>query len=286
MLLVNYFKASFARKKARRIFREYGYRVDKFLIDGNRTVEFANWLNPLVRPKEITQKEIDFFRKYIPEGSFAVDIGANIGDLTVSMALAAGASGLVIGMDPNPRVFNILRSNAQLNLSETNIVPLLGAAVEEEREFYFASSEASMSNGGLIEDIHSNYHGKFKLKEPVKGINLAAYLNDHYAVWLPKLSLIKIDTEGMDYFILKTLTVILEKYHPTIIAEVYHRVTNQTRDDLFSLLKRYGYTILNIGEFDSNINFTPKPINNREDMPKRGITENIIAFIPSAMKKK
>lgn len=278
MTLVNYLKKSFARKKARRIFQEYGYRVDKFPVDGDQTLEFANWLNPLVKPKIITQKEIDFFRKYIPAGSFAIDIGANIGDLTVPMAVAAGASGLVLGVDPNPGVFEILEANAGLNQSRTSIVPLRAAAVEKEKEFYFASSEASMSNGGLIEDLKDNRHGKFRLNEPIKGINIADYVKEHYDLWLPKLSLIKIDAEGMDYFILKTLEPLLENYRPVVITEIYHELPDQTRDDIFVLLKRYDYTILNIGEFETNINFEPRPVHNKLDMPRKGITENIIAF--------
>jgi len=278
MSVFTYFKNSFARKKARRKFNSYGFRVDKFQLSNNETVEFANWLNPLVKPKTVTQKEIDFFRKYIPTGSFAIDIGANIGDVTVPMAIAAGSTGLVLGFDPNPHVFKILQANAALNIGKAKIIPHQFAITEVEKEFYFASSEASMSNGGLIEDINDNSHGKFKLKEPIKGVNLPNYLNDHYAEWLPKLSLIKIDAEGLDYFILKTLEPVLEKYRPIIIMEILENLSTQIRNDIFSLLKKYHYNILNIGDFETNVHFDPKPVNTKEDMPVKGLTENIIAF--------
>jgi FkbM family methyltransferase len=278
MSVLTYFKNSFARKKARRKFNSYGFRVDKFQLNNNETIEFANWLNPLVKPKTVTQKEINFFRKYIPNSSFAIDIGANIGDVTVPMAIAAGATGLVLGFDPNPHVFKILQANAALNIGKAKIIPHQFAITEVEKEFYFASSEASMSNGGLIEDINDNSHGKFKLKEPIKGVNLPNYLNNHYTEWLPKLSLIKIDAEGLDYFILKTLEPILEKYHPIIIMEIFENLSTQIRTDIFSLLKKYHYNILNIGDFETNVHFEPKPVNTKEDMPVKGLTENIIAF--------
>src|SRR5450631_697373 len=107
MSILTYFKNSFARKKARRVFQDYGTRIDRFPLGNGETVEFANWLNPLLKPKVMTQTLIDFFRKYIPEGSFAIDIGANIGDMTVPMAIAAGPEGLVLGFDPNPQVFRV-----------------------------------------------------------------------------------------------------------------------------------------------------------------------------------
>ena len=277
MLIVDYFKNSFARKKARRVFKEYGFRVDTFELEGEK-IEFANWLNPLVKDKKITAKEIHFFKQYIPVGSFAVDIGANIGDLTVPMAIAAGEKGMVLGLDPNPMVFKILQANSRLNPHKTNIIPLQLAAVENECQYYFASSEASMGNGGLIERLDDDRHGKFKLKDPIQGVNLVEYLKSHYANWLPKLSLIKIDAEGFDYFILKTLEPLLEKYHPVIIAEVFHLVTKEVRNNIYSLLKKYNYTILNIGEFETDENFQPKLIKDQNEMPKYGITENIIAF--------
>jgi FkbM family methyltransferase len=278
MSILTYFKDSFARKKARRVFQEYGTRTDIFRLDDQGTVEFANWLNPLIKPKQLTLKEIDFFRKYIPAGSFAIDIGANIGDMTVPMAIAAGAEGLVLGFDPNPQVFKVLEANSKLNAGKANIVPLQFAATEKDKEFYFASSEASMSNGGLIEDWNDDRHGKFKLKDPIRGVNLANYLLEHYSGPLQKLSLIKIDAEGLDYFILRTLMPILEKYHPTIIMEIHEDLSIQTRNDIYSLLRQFDYSLLNISDFDYNINFESRPVTSAEDMARVGQTENILAY--------
>ncbi len=277
MSFFTYLKESFARKKARRVFQQYGTRVDTFHLAGNRTVEFANWLNPLIKPKTITQTELDFFAQYIPKGSMAIDIGANIGDLTVSMAIAAGQEGLVLGIDPNPIVFAVLKENAKVNAGKSNIVPLQLAAAEKETVFYYASSEASMSNGGLVEDINDNRHGKYKLKEGIQGVHFGKYLEQHYGAWLPKLSLIKTDTEGWDYFVLKTLEPVIAKHRPVIIAEIFHDISTETRHNIFHLLHQYGYTILNAGQFHTEEPIVTREIKTKEEMPKAGLTENIIA---------
>ena len=278
MSLFSYLKESFARKKARRVFSKYGTQVDTFHFRNNQTVDFANWLNPLVPRKTITQVELDLFAQYIPQGSMAIDIGANIGDLTVPMAIAAGREGLVLGIDPNPHVFAVLQENTKLNRDKSNIVPLQLAAAEKETIFYYASSEASMSNGGLIEDYNDNRHGKYKMKEGIKGVHFGKYLQEHYAEWLPKLSLIKTDTEGWDYFVLKTLEPVIEKYRPVIISEIFLSMSTETRHGIFDLLHRHGYTILNAGIFQTEEPITTRPVNSREDMPKAGLTENIIAL--------
>jgi len=277
MPIFSYLKQSFARKKARRVFQQYDIRVDKFTLTNGEEIEFANWLNPLVKPKEITLHEMNFFRQYIPEGSLAIDIGANIGDLTVSMAMAAGADGLVLALDPNPHVFRVLEANAALNRGKANIVPLQFAATEEETQFYFASSDASMGNGGLITDLNDNRHGKYKLKDPIRGVNLGKYLQEHYMNWLPKLSLIKVDVEGLDYYVLRSLEPLLEKYHPVIITEVFHDISVQMREDTFKLLKKYGYKLQDLGDFHTEAPMPARPVNTLEDMPKMGKTSNLIA---------
>ncbi|MEO6838041.1 MAG: FkbM family methyltransferase, partial [Ginsengibacter sp.] len=95
-----------------------------------------------------------------------------------------------------------------------------------------------------------------------------------------KLSLIKIDAEGLDYYILKTLLPILEEFHPTIIMEVFENLSDQLRGEMFEFLKKLNYDILNIGDFETNINFKPIPVKNKNDMPHRGLTENILIVIP------
>jgi hypothetical protein len=83
-------KESFRRKKARRITQEYPVIIDAFDLETDGNIEFANSTNPLMEHITISQANVDFFRKWVKEGDLVIDIGANIGDTTVSMAIAAG----------------------------------------------------------------------------------------------------------------------------------------------------------------------------------------------------
>ena len=151
--MFNYLKESFARKKARRVTAKYPYEIDSFQLEKEGKVQFANWKNPLIPPKAITQAEINFFRRFATPGSFSIDVGANIGDTTVPMAIAVGKEGLTLGFEPNPMTHEILDANAQLNKTKTNIVPLAYAVTEEEGEFFYSSSEASFGNGGVSASV-------------------------------------------------------------------------------------------------------------------------------------
>ena len=279
MSIFSYLKASFERKKARRYFQDFGYRVDRFDLEREGVVEYANWLNPLVPPKKLTQQEVDFFRTVIKEGGLAIDIGATTGDLTVAMGIAAGAAGLVLGLDPNTQVYAILEANARLNKDKSKIVPLPFAATPEDGEFYFASSEASFSNGGLVDSEGDATHGKFKLKQKVRGVNLEKYLQQHYPEWLPKLSFIKVDTEGHDLSVLKTIESLIAAYKPAIAAEVFPTLTREERTAMYDFLSGFGYRVYDVQHFD-----TAKPLNKilltrPEDMAAPGTASNVLAII-------
>ncbi len=113
--MLNYIKSSLARKKARRVTQEYPPKVETFDIGKYGKIEFANWSNPLVSQIKIDSEMIEFFNQFIKEGDLAIDIGANIGDTTVPMAVCSGKTGLTVGFDPNPMVLKILEKNASLN---------------------------------------------------------------------------------------------------------------------------------------------------------------------------
>ena len=136
MKLSNYFSEWLRRRKARRITQEYPARINSFNLKDEGKIDFANWDNPLVTPLFINQEMVDFFKKFIKKGDLVIDIGANVGDTTVLMALAAGKPGLTLGFEPNPYVFKILEKNTILNKEKQNIVPLPYAITVKEEEFY------------------------------------------------------------------------------------------------------------------------------------------------------
>jgi FkbM family methyltransferase len=272
--MFNYLKSSFRRKIARRFTKEYPPKVDSFDITGIGTLEFANWDNPLVTPVQIDSNMITFFQKFIKEGDLVIDIGANIGDTTVPMAVAAGASGLTLGFDPNPYVFKILQKNASLNKDKTNIEPVPYAISVREEEFYFISSEASFSNGGIAPTKDSK-HGKFIYPDKIKGVNLKEFLEKNYKERLSKFTFIKIDTEGYDKEIVKSIRDLITAYKPTIIAESFGKATNADKEELYEVIEQLGYDIYYFEDF--NIEATVQKLNHKNDMIGYKQTINIYA---------
>jgi FkbM family methyltransferase len=251
MNIISYFKESFRRKKARRITQEYPAKIDSFDLKNEGKIEFANWDNPLLSPKFVSQEMVDFFKKFIKQGDLVIDIGANIGDTTVPMALAAGGLGITLGFDPNPCVYKILEINASLNKEKQNIIPLLNAISVKDEDFYYVSSEASFSNGA-ISPTRESKHGKFVYPDKIKGINLLQFLEANYRERLNDFSFIKIDTEGYDKEIIKSIPDLIEKYKPTIVAESFGDSSPDEKIELYNVIELHGYEIFYFEDFDIN----------------------------------
>jgi FkbM family methyltransferase len=239
----------FDRKKLKNTFKEYDYYVDSFDIEGYGRLEFAQWEHPFAQPFVMSKGNIDFYREMIKPGDFVIDIGAHTGDTTVPMAVAAGKQGTVLALEPNKYVFKILEQNAALNKEFTNIIPVCMAATAEDGVFSFNYSDASFCNGGFLTEREKlDRHHKYTLE--VEGKNLEKVLTAGYALLLPKLSFIKVDAEGYDKEIIKTLTNIISTYRPMILSECNVFLTANEREELFNVMSRFDYKLYKIEDAD------------------------------------
>lgn len=263
--MFSYFVNSFKRKIARRITKEYPTTIDFFDTKAYGKIKFANWDNPLVEKKDIPEESIEFFKKFIKEGDLAIDIGANIGHTSVPMSVACGKTGLTLSFDPNPFVFKVLAENATLNPQLSNIQPFNFAITDFDDEFYYTSSEASFNNGGISKE-KGGKHGKYALKEKIKGINLEAFLKKSFAERLPKLSFVKIDTEGYDKEIIKSIKNILVEFSPVVVSECFFKSSSTDRFEHFEVLNSIGYSLFYFNDFELNTEIVP--ILTKEDMLK------------------
>lgn len=263
--MIGYIKRKLEKLKQKRTFLEYGYEIKKFDLSGLGTVEYAQWLHPFEQPKTITDGNVSFYRELARPGAMIVDIGGHTGDTTVPMALAAGKEGTVLALEPNKYVFKILEKNASLNRHLTNIIPVCFAATKDEGEFVFNYSDASFNNGGFLSEIHrKDHHHDYTLK--VAGKNLENYLLKNYPEQLKKLDLIKVDAEGYDKEILKTISTILSTYKPNLMVECYKRLDEKERHELYDVITSHGYNLYYIDKFDSG---ATKQLLKKENMTDR-----------------
>ena len=240
--MFDYYKRKKAKKEMKRTFKEYGFEIKQFDVEGLGEVEYAQWLHPFEGPKEVSLEQVKFYNRLANKGELIIDIGAHTGDTTVPMALAVGKQGLVLGLEPNIYVYKVLEKNAQLNPELTNIVPLPFAATKEDGDFVFHYSDASFCNGGFLSQIKNQRHNhSYELK--VEGRNFSKYLRTKYAEWLPKMGLLKVDAEGYDREILDDMGDIISEFRPNIMAECYKKLTLDERHALYDTIAKHDYTV-------------------------------------------
>ncbi len=221
--------------------REYPTEVSEIALPQG-TIRFARWLHPGERHKTITAESIDALRGFLREGDAAIDIGAHTGDSTLPIALAVGQTGSVFALEPNPYVFRVLEQNAALNPSLTHIVPLMFAAMPEDGEFEFEYSDEVYCNGGFHQSISAWKHGHFA-KLQVQGRNLLRYLQATAPDALAKVRFVKIDTEGFDRAVARTLEDLLRTVRPYVKTEIYKHMPADERAGYFADLRGYGYRL-------------------------------------------
>jgi FkbM family methyltransferase len=220
--------------------REYGYEIADLALPGDGDVRFARWLHPAERPKELTQGSVDALRTFLRPGDVAIDIGAHTGDSALPMALAVGPTGTVFALEPNRYAFKILEANAALNAGKAHIVPLMFAAMPRDGEFEFEYSDAGYCNGGFHEGVSRWRHGHFS-KLRVEGRDLAAYLRTNAPGDVPRIRYVKIDTEGFDRAVLRSLQDLLATVRPYLKTEFYKHLSDAERRAYHADLRRLGY---------------------------------------------
>jgi len=172
-----------------------------------------------------SEDEVSIFQKCLKPDSVAVEVGANIGALTVPMSRLCKK---VFAFEPQPENFGLLRQNLIVNLC--NNVIALPLAV--------GSNRGEISVPSLAELRHFNFGnvvlGVPKVKNTVKMVTLDSALFDKVA----KVHFIKADVEGMELDVLKGAEKIITRDRPYLYLECDRF---EKAPDLIGWLLDHGY---------------------------------------------
>lgn len=206
---------------------------------GDYKINYHKWLHPYQGDWEyrelFTPAILKNLSKIISNDSVVIDIGAQAGNMSVAYSLFAEK---VLSFEPNPATFEVLSKNAELN---TNIIPFNYAVSDEEGPLTFHYSDYGFCNGGFATrtDVGIGVTGHV-IPIDVMAINLEKFINEN-DIKLNKISLIKIDAEGHDRFILKNIKNIIDRYSPVIITEIYNGLSLREMQDLLDTIHSLGY---------------------------------------------
>lgn len=220
----------------------YSYEIQKIHLEKDGDIEYARWLCPKFKDLNLGQSEIDDLRRFLSEGDLAIDIGAQVGDSTLPIAIACGASGAVLAYEPNPMSFAILGANSTLNPGRTNIIPVPFAVTEEDATLTFDYSDPWLRNGGDHKDVSKWKHGS-AFTIPVQARNVESMIREKYADRLSRFKYLKTDVEGHDLSTLRSLAGLIQEFRPHIKSEVGRQTSDSNRKGMFEFFKDLNYEI-------------------------------------------
>ncbi|WP_395377341.1 FkbM family methyltransferase [Marinicella sp. W31] len=151
--------------------------------------------------------------KYLKPGHTMVDIGANIGFFTLLGNHIVGPQGKVYSLEPNPDIFDLMQSSVHVNAFRPRSERLNVAAFNQEGILQLTWSPAKHGGGRLI--THDKIkHDEKTAEVPTKTLDSLIKSED-----LP-VDVIKIDTEGSEFYALQGAQEVLDKSpHCVIITE-------------------------------------------------------------------
>ena len=157
---------------------------------------------------QYSESEVAMMRRFLREGSVAIDVGANIGDLTIPMAMMVGSTGRVFAIESNPETYNVLCANLALN----------GVVNTKPVNAFVATSE-TVDMASTVWGPHA-YTGR-TWRPAVVALD---------SLDLPACDLIKIDVDGKEKEVLASGEMQIERFRPILYFE------NDVRDASASLL--------------------------------------------------
>lgn len=200
----------------------------------------TGWCEP--QETELLGHLLRLRRKHHGDGVVAVDCGANIGTVTVSMAAACYGWGRVVAFEAQERVYYALAGNVAINncLNAQALHAAVGAedgtlqipVLDVTRPASFGSLE--LRERGNTEDIGQAVD--YGRTQPVRMVRLDG-------LKLERLDVLKIDVEGMEFDVLSGAAETIRERQPIMLIEHIKVDGNK----LFEVLRGWGYEAMPAG---------------------------------------
>ena len=209
---------------------------------------------------QYSESEIAIMRTFLHEGSTVVDVGANIGDLTVPLSRIVGDSGRVYAIESHPVNFNILCANLALN-AIGNTRPINAFVAPNE------NVETASKTWGEFAYVSQTWPTQFMTLD---SLDLVA------------CDLIKIDVDGKELDVLQSGEMQIERFRPILYFE--NDVQEASADLLSYAMRNLGYDLYwhRAPIFEEN-NFFGNPLNH---WAPNSVVSLMVLGIPSERKTK
>ena len=167
--------------------------------------------------------EVKFLESIVEEGMNVIDIGANIGITTVTVAKKIGRRGKIYSFEPTPEYFNILKENVSSNGLENVKVYELAVTDQVGRAPFY---QKELSSGIAFEEGAKKFE--------VSTTSIDRFLSEEK---IERIDLINMDCEGSELLVLKGAKETLRKNKVKIFCEIHHDFLKQLGQSVQDLVQ-------------------------------------------------
>lgn len=206
-------------------------------------LSLTKWLDP-----SYGSKDESVLRTILRPGDTVIDVGANIGTLSLAAAALVGDSGKVIVIEPDVRIFKFLKKNVSLNRFK-NVILHNCAVGENEGEVSFSDKRSDDQNKVVAQG---------KRRVPIK------MLDEQVSSIQGRIRLLKVDVEGYEKFVFMGAVNTLSRTD-FIYFEVYDshfKSFGYTTSELLEMLRIHGFSFYRIDKWGEVVpistNFVPE----------------------------
>jgi FkbM family methyltransferase len=171
-------------------------------------------------------------------GDRFVDIGANIGMVSLLASRLVGPDGIVDAVEPNPRCAERIRSLIACN--RISNIRLHNLALADSEGILPLSVPRHNSGEGTLTSVARE---RARTPEEIEVFNVPVRRGDDVLSFDPKPPiLIKIDVEGFERQVLTGLDRMLNEHEPLVVAEVGYYEPGRMPPGLFEVMESHGYS--------------------------------------------
>ena len=199
--------------------------------------------NKWINPNYVHASDDPFFEDYIKKGDKIIDVGANVGTVTLLVSSLTGNSGMVYSIEPHPRIFKYLQENLKLNNVE-NVISFNVAIGDKNSTIGFSNKRS--------DDQNQVTNSESKLTVSLKKL-------DDLDITENGIDLLKIDAIGFEKFVLLGSNNILAKTRCVQIPisgsyTKFFQTYGYNYEDILEILRKQKFKIF---EYDSKKNLFP-----------------------------
>lgn len=219
------------RLRGRDLFVDYGWIRLLYTGDGDMQEVFYH-----LKQARWYEHDMNIFRSLVAPGQTVVDVGANMGFISVMLASLVGPAGRVFAFEPSPLVYAKLERTIAAN-GLTQVTPFnLGCGARASRA-HLNRVGASSGNSSIVGDGDASTEVQI------------VRLDDVAELRAVRVALLKIDTEGYEPDVLAGAVELVRRDRPIMYLEMGGDYVPSTLATI-GLLEDLGYSIDHVRHID------------------------------------